>query len=200
MRMLDPQTWQFDMSYCLLLPVHSPGIPISITSKYCYYYPPPLFLPLPKSQNIFSMHEYKHKLNQLCNKIWRDFYCTSHVYRMYKGTFEIRLDLTETHHQKRIYQSNKSEKRGKEGTKTQTSDWATDSGADIFNREVFNFKETELITKNATNWLAQKTTICIHVSNLLILVSRQAKEKGDRKIQFLHFIHAMRFIFVQGMQ
>lgn len=90
--------------------------------------------------------------------------------------------------------------RGKEGTKTQASDWATDSGADIFNREVFNFKETELITNNATNWLAQKTTICIHVSNLLILVSRQAKEKGERKIQVLHFIHAMRFFFVQGMQ
>lgn len=94
MRMLDPQTWQFDMSYCLLLPVHSPGIPISITTKYCYYYPPPpFFLPLPKSQNVFSMHEYKHKLNQLCNKIWRDFYCTSHVYRMYKGRFEIKAGL-----------------------------------------------------------------------------------------------------------
>lgn len=98
MRMLDPQTWQFDMSYCLLLPVHSPGIPISITSKYCYYYlppppHPPIFLPLPKSQNVFSMHEYKHKLNQLCNKILRDFYCTSHVYRMYKGTFEIKAGL-----------------------------------------------------------------------------------------------------------
>lgn len=92
--MLDPQTWQFDMFYCLLLPVHSPGIPKSITSKYCYYYlPPPLFFPLPKSQNVFSMHEYKHKLNQLCNKIWRDFYCTSHVYRMYKGTFEIKAGL-----------------------------------------------------------------------------------------------------------
>lgn len=110
---------------------------------------------------------------------------------MYKGTFEIRLDLTETHHQKRIYQSNKSEKRGKEGTKTQASDWATDSGADIFNREVFNFKETELITKNATNWLAQKTTICIHDSNLLILVSRQAKEKEERQFFTFHPCNAI---------
>lgn len=94
MRMLDPQTWQFDMSYCLLLPEHSPGIPISITSNTAITTsPPPFFLPLPKSQNVFSMHEYKHKLNQLCNKIWRDFYCTSHVYRMYKGTFEIKAGL-----------------------------------------------------------------------------------------------------------
>lgn len=94
MRMLDPQTWQFDMSYCILLPVHSPGIPISITSNTAITTSPPLFfLPLPKSQNVFSMHEYKHKLNQLCNKIWRDFYCTSHVYRMYKGTFEIKAGL-----------------------------------------------------------------------------------------------------------
>lgn len=33
-----------------------------------------------------------------------------------------------------------SKKRGKEGTKTQASDWPTDSGADRLNREVF--KET----------------------------------------------------------
>lgn len=67
---------------------------------------------------------------------------------MYKGTFEIKAGLNRnTYVIKRGYQSNKSEKRGKEGTKTQASDWATDSGADIFNREVFNFKETELITK-----------------------------------------------------
>lgn len=48
------------------------------------------------------------------------------------------------------------------------------------------FKETKLNTENATNCLAQYTTICIHVSNLLILVLRHTKEKVER-IQFLHF-------------
>lgn len=91
-----------------------------------------------------------------------------------------------------------SKKRGKEGTKTQASDWPTDSGADILNREVF--KETKLITKNVTSWLAQYTTICIHVSNLLILVSRQAKQKGERNSVFTFQFHAMHFFFVQGMQ
>lgn len=56
---------------------------------------------------------------------------------------------------------------------------------------MFNFKETELITNNPTNWLAQKTTICIHVSNLLILVSRQAKEKGERQFFTFHPCNAI---------
>lgn len=199
MRMLDPQTWQFDMSYCLLLPVHSPGIPISITGKYCYYYPPPpLFLPLPKSQNIFSMHEYKHKLNQLCNKIWRDFYCTSHVYRMYKGTFEIKAGLNRNTSSKEdispINQRNEErrEPRHRLVTGQQTA--------------VLIYSTERCLILKRLSWLQIMPPTGWHKKQQfaymfqIFLSSFQDRQKRKKKDNFLHFIHAMRFFFVQGMQ
>lgn len=90
-----------------------------------------------------------------------------------------------------------SKKRGKEGTKTQASDWPTDSGADIVNREVF--KETKLITKNVTSWLAQYTTICIHVSNLLKYPSfKTGKIERRKKFSFYISIPCNAFFLCSG--
>lgn len=118
-------------------------------------------------------------------------YCTSHVYRIYKQTFEIKAGLNRNTKNDELWSSVQSEQRRKEGNKAQASDWSTGSGADRLNREVF--KETKLITENATNSLAQYTTICIHVSNLLILVLRHTKEKSRKNSVFTFQFHAMQF-------
>lgn len=103
---------QFDMSYCLLPVVHSPGIPIRNTSKYCYCYPPPS----PNPKIFWSEYEVQHKLNQFVQQNIEGFYWTSHVYRMYKETFQIKAGLKRNTSKGELwsYRSNKRKEERRE--------------------------------------------------------------------------------------